>query len=139
MTVDSSVHIDQRVQQELELPTSWEVLKEQSPDITGAAHVKIDDFDVDPSGPGNMFGYACGEMADAMFPTRSTSTRVVRTSTRMILTLAQETRTSTMIPSMRLTHSITTPLQTLLSQEWRSFVIEPSQQDTGGDQTREAG
>ena len=51
-----------------------------------------------------------------MPPTHSTATRVVCTSTRWILTLALESRTSAMRLSMRLTHSIITLLKTKLTQ-----------------------
>ena len=82
----------------------------RSPDITIGVHVNNDDLSVDPSDQGNMFGYFYEEMGDGMLPTHSTATRVVCTSTRMIPTLALETRTSVMRLSMRLTHSITKSL-----------------------------
>ena len=88
MSRDSSFDVDQRVQRELELPSSW----------------SNDDLDVDPSDQGTIFRNASEETS----ATHSTATHLVR----MIWTLALETSTSVMRVGMRLTHSITALLLT---------------------------
>ena len=82
MSLDSSFDVDQRVQRELELPSSW----------------SNDDLDVDPSDRGTIFRNASEETS----PTHPTATHLVR----MIWTLALETRTSVMRLGMRLTHAL---------------------------------
>ena len=80
LSVDSSVNVARRVQQELELPSSCGCTMSGDQTILCGVYVNNDDLDVNLCDQRNMSRYACEEMEDAILPTHSTATRAVCTS-----------------------------------------------------------